>query len=110
MYCEYCGKVVDDDSMFCLHCGAKLDYSASESRNDDSNDANLESRAESKKEILPYDDAITEIKNEAKEAIKELKTGIGTIKSEAKNMIGEENLINIKNTSKKFIDKIKKSL
>lgn len=24
MYCKSCGKIVDDDSKFCMHCGAKL--------------------------------------------------------------------------------------
>ena len=31
MYCKYCGKEITDDSMFCQHCGSKLDNVAKES-------------------------------------------------------------------------------
>lgn len=25
MYCKYCGKIIEDDSIFCKHCGKKID-------------------------------------------------------------------------------------
>lgn len=25
MYCKYCGEIIDNDSLFCSHCGGKLD-------------------------------------------------------------------------------------
>ena len=31
MYCKYCGKEITDDSMFCQHCGSRLDNVAKES-------------------------------------------------------------------------------
>lgn len=27
MYCKYCGKIIEDDSIFCKHCGKKIDNS-----------------------------------------------------------------------------------
>lgn len=50
MYCKFCGKIIDNDSRFCVHCGAKLfsdnESSQEQNKKDNSFQANTEIKAE----------------------------------------------------------------
>lgn len=116
MFCEQCGKKLDDDSLFCFNCGAKLNYDMEQSDNESMKEIDGEiidlgpvlDGINEDEEMLEMDGVLGEIKKSFRDSFDELKSDSAEVFQDMKNdaieMIGANNIKTIKKKAKAIKD------